>query len=288
MPAKKISVVIRTYNEAEKIGHCLAAIFSQKTPLPLEVVVVDSGSTDATCAIVKQFPVHLIQLPPEQFSYGRSLNVGCRASTGEFIVLLSAHAVPVGETWLETLVKNFDNPQVAGVYGQEIPETDCNPITKRLLLAHWKNKTQRVVQTTDATFKNPGSIIKKNVWQKIPFNQAVIASEDCLWAQAVQHAGYTIIYEPAAILVHSHNETVGQRYRRHYREMYMHNAISQRKMNWLKWLIHATHALYHNSKFIVANRYQPSWIFQAVLESALIVLVATNLALTGDYRDLKN
>ena len=288
MPAKKISVVIRTYNEAEKIGRCLAAIFSQKTPLPLEVVVVDSGSTDATCAIVKQFPVRLIQLPPEQFSYGRSLNVGCQASSGEFIVLLSAHAQPVGERWLETLLRNFNDPQVAGVYGKEVPENDCNPLTRRLLEAHWKNKTSHQVQHTDPTFKNPGSAIRRYVWQQIAFNEAAVASEDCLWAQAVQRAGYTIVYEPTAVLVHSHNETTSQRYRRHYREMYMHNAISQRKMNWIKWLIHAAHALYHNSKFIVANRYQLGWIFQAVIESALIILVATKLALTGDHQSQKN
>ena len=86
----KVSIVIRCYNEEQHIGRLLSGLI-QQTVEELEIIVVDSGSTDSTVAIASCYPIKLVSIKPEDFSFGRSLNLGCQAATGEFIVIASAH-----------------------------------------------------------------------------------------------------------------------------------------------------------------------------------------------------
>ena len=92
-----LGVVIRTLNEAALIGTCLEALRRQRSGFELDILVVDSGSTDATLEIVRSHGVRTHELPPGDFDYSSSLNVGIEAVAGELVVILSAHAVPVGD-----------------------------------------------------------------------------------------------------------------------------------------------------------------------------------------------
>ena len=55
----------------------------------------------------------------EKFSFGRSLNLGCKKSVGEFLVLASAHVYPVYEDWIEKLIAPFSDSNVVLVYGKQ-------------------------------------------------------------------------------------------------------------------------------------------------------------------------
>lgn len=82
------SIVIRTLNEGRYLDEVLKAIVSQNYPAPCrEVVVVDSGSTDETLAIVERHGCKIVHIRREDFSFGRSLNVGCDAARGSFLFL---------------------------------------------------------------------------------------------------------------------------------------------------------------------------------------------------------
>src|SRR5437588_12691353 len=86
-----VSVVIRAKNEARFIGETLAAIFDPAALAPRQVVVVDSGSSDGTQTIVQRFPTTLIQIRPEDFTYGYALNLGVANVDTEIVATLSAH-----------------------------------------------------------------------------------------------------------------------------------------------------------------------------------------------------
>jgi len=112
-----ISAVIRTYNEAKYVGQVIETIRSQeKFGDVVEIVVVDSGSTDTTVDIAKSHRVRLIEIPQEEFNYSKSLNQGIENSTGDLIVILSAHSVPLTNRWLQTMVAHFEERTVAGVH----------------------------------------------------------------------------------------------------------------------------------------------------------------------------
>ena len=100
------SIIIRANNEERHIGRLLAGIQQQTIRQP-EIILVDSGSTDATLAIAQQYPVRVVHIPPAEFTFGRSLNLGIAAAQGEFIIIASAHVYPVYPDWLEHLLAPF-------------------------------------------------------------------------------------------------------------------------------------------------------------------------------------
>ncbi|NEO08142.1 glycosyltransferase family A protein, partial [Moorena sp. SIO3I8] len=108
----EISIIIRCYNEEEHIGRLLSGIM-QQTIQDVEIIVVDSGSTDATPSIASRYRVKLLSIKPEEFSFGRALNLGCQAATGQFIVIASAHVYPIYQDWIEKLLAPFKDPKIA-------------------------------------------------------------------------------------------------------------------------------------------------------------------------------
>ena len=190
-----ISIIIRTKNEERWIAACLKAVFEQRHG-DFEVSLVDNESTDRTVEKAKQFPVARI-ITCTEFRPGRALNLGIRASAGEHIVCLSGHCIPVNDDWLERLTANFEDPE-----GRQEPLAFTPDADKRdLSIVFGLDKR---VQRRDSFFHNANSMIRRNVWERIPFDEQVSNVEDRVWAHAVLQAGYKIIYEPEASVYHHH------------------------------------------------------------------------------------
>ena len=84
----RISIVIRTLNEAMYLDHLLSAIAVQKIAgLGHEVILIDSGSTDDTLSIAENHGRRILHIARDEFSFGRSLNMGCEAANGEILVV---------------------------------------------------------------------------------------------------------------------------------------------------------------------------------------------------------
>src|SRR5688572_665044 len=112
------SVVIRAYNEEKFIGRLLEGIKHQ-TVGDVEIILVDSGSTDETVSIAEGFGARVVRIASDEFTFGRSLNFGVRAATRELVVIASAHVYPIYPDWLETLLRPFEDDRVALVYGKQ-------------------------------------------------------------------------------------------------------------------------------------------------------------------------
>lgn len=222
------SVVIPTKNGEQTIKAVLDAIFRQGKP---EVIVVDSGSRDQTVAIVRNYPVRIIEISPREFNHGKTRNNGLKEATEECVVLLTQDAEPADERWLSTMIRNFSDPHVAGVYCRQIPRDDADPVTKRRL-SEWltgrEERSEARIQDRAwydglspmdkylfCNFDNVCSCIRKSVWEEIPFEETYFA-EDLGWSKKVLEAGYTIVYEPEAAVYHSHNRSAWHEYQRTY------------------------------------------------------------------------
>ena len=128
-----VSIIIRSKNEEKWIEHCLTAVHAQEFS-DFEVILVDNNSSDNTLNIANRFPIKKI-LNIEEFLPGKAINEGIKASTGDYIVCLSAHCVPKDKYWLSKLVENLDvNPKTAGVYGRQLPVSFTDAADKRDLL----------------------------------------------------------------------------------------------------------------------------------------------------------
>ncbi|MFQ5693831.1 MAG: glycosyltransferase, partial [Nitrospinota bacterium] len=132
----------------------------------------------------------------------RALNRGMRASGGEFLVCLSGHCIPVHNKWLDRLVADFGPPEVAAVYGRQEPLPDSHTFDKRDL---WNIfGLDRKVQVKDSFFHNANAMIRRDVWERIPFDEELNGVEDRDWAKRVIASGYHIVYEPQASVYHPH------------------------------------------------------------------------------------
>ncbi len=196
----KASLIIRTKNEERWISSCLKSVFAQKHK-DFEVIIVDNESTDSTLAKVAQFPVEKI-VYCQNYIPGKSLNMGIEKADGDFIVCLSGHCIPTDENWLGNLLKNFEDPKVAGVYGRQEPLSFTSPADKRDLMLVFG--PERKIQKKDSFFHNANSMIRKSVLDEFPFDDKVTNIEDRVWAQEVLNQGYHIVYEPAASVYHHH------------------------------------------------------------------------------------
>ena len=195
----KVSIIVRAKNEERWITSSLNAIFNQSFK-DIEVILVDNQSTDMTVAKAKKFNVKVLQI--EDYLPGKALNLGIEASSGEFIASISAHCIPKDQYWLSNLLRNFEDESVAGVYGRQEPMSFTNDLDKRDL--HITFGLDRRVQVKDCFFHNANSLIKRSIWEKIPFDGTITNIEDRVWGQRVIDTGYKIIYEPEAAVFHHH------------------------------------------------------------------------------------
>lgn len=195
-----VSIIIRTKDEERWITHCLYGVFRQECK-DFEVILVDNESSDKTLEKARQFPIQKV-ITCQDYRPGKALNLGIKEAKGTHIVCLSGHCIPVNERWLGNLLKNFDQSEVAGVYGRQEPMAFTSDADKRDLMLLFS--LDRKVQVKDSFFHNANSMIRRDVWDKIPFDETVTNIEDRVWAQEVLQQGYRIVYEPEASVYHHH------------------------------------------------------------------------------------
>lgn len=211
----RVSIIIRALNEEKHLGRLLNAIQRQSLPDP-EVILVDSGSTDRTLAIARQYKATIVHIKPQDFTFGRSLNLGIRKASGDIMVLASAHVFPENDDWLKHLVAPFADPQVAMTYGKQ-RGTDESQFSESQHFRKWFPETSALAQPHGFA-NNANSAVRKSVWQTMPFDEELTGLEDLAWASWAHAEGYTIAYVAEAGVYHVHAETAAQIMNRHRRE----------------------------------------------------------------------
>ncbi|HSB01972.1 MAG TPA: glycosyltransferase family 2 protein [Anaerolineales bacterium] len=208
------SIVIRAYNEEKHIGRLLEGIRRQ-TLRDVEILLVDSGSTDGTVSVAESFNARIVRIPPKEFTFGRSLNIGMRAASRELVVIASAHVYPVYPDWLEVLLRPFADDKVALTYGkQRGPETA--QFSEQQIYQQWYPDVSQPRQST-AFCNNANAAIRKSLWERNPYDESLTGLEDLAWAKWAKEQGYDLAYVAEAEIVHVHQETpqgVFNRYRR--------------------------------------------------------------------------
>jgi len=208
------SIVIRAYNEAEHIGRLLEGVRRQ-TVRDVEVVLVDSGSSDATVAIGLHYGAKIVHIKPEEFTFGRSLNLGLSTATHDLVVIASAHVYPVYPDWLERLLEPFKDPGVVLTYGKQRGDK-ATRFSEHQVFAHWF-PDQTVPVQSQPFCNNANAAIRRKLWESHPYDENLTGLEDLAWAKWALDAGFQLAYIAEAEVIHIHNESppgVFNRYRR--------------------------------------------------------------------------
>ena len=216
-----ISVIIPVKNGGSDLRRCLEGIAAQEVADEVEVVVVDSGSTDGSVDVARAAGARVHEIPPQEFNHGATRNLGVSLARGDVLVFTSQDAHAEDGDWLASLTRSLGDPGVAGAYGRQIAHEDASP-SEQFFLDFLYGPTPRVqragdrIGPEDTLFSNVNAAIRRDVFERFPFVDDIIMSEDQEWSARVLKAGYALHYEPRAVVRHSHPYTLRQAFRRFY------------------------------------------------------------------------
>ncbi len=199
-----VTVVIPTLNAADTLDEVLTAIEGQRHVSSVEILVVDSSSEDRTEHIVLEHPgVRFVRIERADFGHGRTRQYAAEIATGEVVAFLTQDATPESPRWLCNLVAALEEPDVAGVFGRQIPRPGCVPIIKYDI--------ERVfAEPPELFYSDANSAARRAVLLgPVPY-QDVNFSEDFRFAADAAAAGLRTVYAPSAAVLHSNDIRLGE------------------------------------------------------------------------------
>lgn len=264
-----VTVFVPTFNGARWLEEVLAALATQMTTFPFEILVIDSGSTDSTLDIIARHKARLIRIPNHEFDHGATRNRAVEEACGEVVVLTVQDATPADAHWLAGMVAQFKDPGVGGVYCDQIPRPDCSPFLRERLarwvqgggqpkisevkdVAHFWNEVHPNERWNIIKFDNVASAVRRTTALAHPFPRRRFG-EDVTWAKGAVLAGWKIVYEPRVAVIHSHplsiwyefkrayldhqnvNDLVGSRLAPKFRNVFEYTATESRRLFAVVW-----------------------------------------------------
>ena len=267
-----ISVIIPTLNAGEHIRQLLSMIQKQDVRAS-EVIVIDSSSEDKTVDIAREFDTKTIVIPRHTFNHGRTRNLAATEATGDTLVFMTQDALPMDHTLFRNLTSPLENSDIAATFARQIPREDASPL--EVFARQFSYPDTESIKGLDSVkqqgirafrFSNVCSAVKKEVFLKIGmFPLDVRSNEDMILAAKLVLDGYRVAYIDRAVVIHSHNYSLLQQFRR-----YVDIGSSLKQHSWI--LQHAR-AEKEGIRFIkeqlsfIIQRHEYRWIPYIFLES---------------------
>jgi glycosyltransferase involved in cell wall biosynthesis len=233
-----VTVGLPIRNGERYLDEVLGAVRAQVVDRELELLIVDSGSTDRTIEIAESHGARVHRIPPHEFSHGGTRNLIMELARGDHVAFLTDDATPAHEGWLQALLDAFDAAEdVALAWGPQRPRPGAPlPIRSELerWFANWETADGSVnVQRLDRSeagmaayrremwrwqfFSDVNSCVARSAWERVPFRPVPI-SEDQLIARDMLEAGYAKVFNPRAAVLHSHDYPPLEFFRRYFEE----------------------------------------------------------------------
>jgi glycosyltransferase involved in cell wall biosynthesis len=187
-----------------------------QTVQDVEVILVDSGSTDATEAIATQYGATVVHIPPAEFTFGRSLNLGLGAATCDLVAIASAHVYPVYPDWLERLLEPLADPVVALTYGKQRGDANTK-FSEQQVFSRWFPH-ESIASQSHPFCNNANAALRRSVWKAHPYDETLTGLEDLAWAKWALEQDHAIAYSAEAEIIHVHTETPRSVLNRYQRE----------------------------------------------------------------------
>jgi glycosyltransferase involved in cell wall biosynthesis len=236
--AGRASVAIPVLNGARYLDEVLTAVRAQEGDHEVEIVIVDSGSTDGSVEIARRHGALVHAVDKRDFSHGGTRNLLMQVASGDHVAFLTQDATPASPRWLAALLEGFEQAaDVAAVFGPHEPRPDASHMIKSEMERHfaeWGDGGRRIdVQRLDRTPRGlaayrefPGALtflsdvncaIARWAWERVPYREVPYAEDQLLGRELIE-AGYAKVFHPDARVLHSHDYPPAQFFKRYFDE----------------------------------------------------------------------
>ncbi|MDD5760248.1 MAG: glycosyltransferase [Desulfobulbaceae bacterium] len=300
-PTQCCSVVIPTKNGGQLFKLAIEALKKQNAWANTELIIIDSGSTDGTVEAARAANAKVVEISPRDFNHGSTRDLGISMASCELVVLMVQDAVAEKTDLLEAILQPFDDPEVAGVYARQKPQPQADLLTKRNLNSWMTGRLDREVRKLESlewyesllpmgkylfcNFDNVCSAIRKSVWKEQKFG-VIGFGEDIDWAERVLKMGHKIVYEPTAVVIHSHSRPMSYEYKRTYvchRKLYQKFGL-QLVPSLTGAIISWFHSVLSDTKYITIQ-HSPSCVKLSLWANMLILNLLSTIAQYRAARD---
>lgn len=197
-----VSILIVNYNGAAYIADCLASIFQLDWPWPIEVILVDNASSDASLDAIRNtgYPVQLLA-NSKNMGFAAANNQAASQATGRYLLLLNNDTILV-ENPLPAMIDYFDTHPEIGAMGPRLTNPDHTRQRTGSIFSQfqYKRRTPRSVSfISGAAFLIPAALYH----QLNGLDEAFFFyNEDLDLCLRIRKAGKSLIYFPLSEIIH--------------------------------------------------------------------------------------
>lgn len=215
-----MSIIIPTFNGALRIGKCLDALSQQAPARPVEVLVIDDGSTDNTVDVVRRHGgVRVIS--QRNAGPAAARNRGAFEARGQVLLFTDDDCVPAPD-WLEAMLAPFADPETVGAKGTF--RTKQASLVARFVQLEYEDKyrlmsdaaTIDFIDTYSAAFRRERFLEMRGFDTSFP----TACAEDIELSYRMSARGWRMRFAPSATVWHTHPDTLGKYLRKKYKFAY--------------------------------------------------------------------
>lgn len=233
----KLAILIPTLNAGDRWQSVLESV-NRQTCQFINKIIIDSGSSDNTVALAKEFGFDVIEIKKSDFNHGKTRQQLVELSSGsEICVFLTQDAVFASSDSVENIIEGFNDPTVGLAYGRQLPYKNAQTLESHARLYNYP-AVSHIRSSNDIAemgFKvffcsNSFAAYRRDALQCVGgFPSDSIMGEDAIVAARMLKAGYKKAYVAGATVYHSHTYTLLQEFRRYFDTRVFHEQN--------KWLI---------------------------------------------------
>ena len=207
-----VSIAILTFNAGMLLDRLMSSVVEQDTSLKVEVVAVDSGSTDGTLDLLKRYGVYVEEISNTEFDFGATRDLAFEKTRGPIIVSLSQDAVPAHPKWIENLVRPLVDSEYAVSCGRSITDPDRTYTQfpwERNGYFYFTREIRKFTRRYGRGLSNANSAFRRPVWEKLRFGRQPIG-EDFMFQTKLEGTDFKIAFPDDAPVYHHHDYSLRQ------------------------------------------------------------------------------
>lgn len=221
--SESVSIIVPTLNPGDNLPALRDALEHQRLE-PLEVLIVDSSSTDASPQRWRKAGFRVLSIDRSDFDHGGTRNLGAEQALGSILVFMTQDAIPADDHWLENLVEPIISGEVVATFARQLPRVEATTVERFSRHFNYpptsRIKTMEDVQEMGIKaffFSNVCSAVKADTfWEVGGFPKRVVMNEDMVLCARLMRAGYGVKYAAEALVYHSHHYTLRQQFKRNF------------------------------------------------------------------------